>query len=1457
MPLEHTPVTKRKETLEEEYARIQAQARAMGEEEEQENRSEHDEEEVVTLPVMEYMQDQLAERIMQQFRNELAALRLKDTGLTTQEKEDKAQNKQMVTHPGGSENSSSTASASMKNTLKLIGDSIPSFDGEGGMQKLLEFVEKYEDYIGIAELNPASELILATSKLKGLAALVWREHRAKYSLEDTARIRTWKQLKAMLFERFAPADHERLVLAQLRKLDQERLHLTTSEYIKAFSTLAMQVPSIREAESMTHFLEGLRKDLRQKVEANPSNLASLVAVQLAATRLDRIDNPAPNLTGKAARKEQYTAALKTHKAPENYSSRRQLDQGKDRRHQNRPNAPKDTHRMRYKRQNKPLTCYVCNKQGHYANKCPEVQDFIRQKKEEHARRVDNEDKQTIDASTASTRALFTREIQPDGGKAALFILDSGATHHMCPHQELFSTLETRKRAIAVANDAKIEALGEGSIDITLPDGSGASINKVLWAPDLADSLLSVPVLNSNGIKVTFNADGRVILEDDLGQIAQGTKTGGLYKLTVKIRNTPAMDERALVSKSDPERDIRLWHARLGHLSKAGMDKLPGLVSGGPNTELLKSADSMFCEGCQLGKQTRRSYAPRHTNYGLLEVVSSDLCGPIRVPSLGNSRYVLTFLDHGSGYSQCYFLESKRSETVLEKFKEYQAWSERTTGSPLKALRTDNGGEYTSKEFEDYLKSQGIQHQTTVPDTPQQNGAAERLNRTLEERTRAMLHGANLTYKLWAEIWNTANYLRNVGPISKQNKQTPLELFCGRKPYIEHLRAVGCIAYAHINDRKRWKLSPKAQKLVMIGYSATSRAYRLWNPSDDSILEATDVNFEESRLYYENKQTESTMNLLDTEDVEEYQVEEIKGERINKGKREYLVKWTGYTEDESTWEPYEHLKDCVALEHWQSRDLAEAFTSAGSEDFSEDPKTRREALCRADGTKWQQAMESEFRSLINNETWEMVPRPTERTVIQNKWVFKLKRKPDGTIAKYKARLVARGFTQIQGIDYEETYAPVISFSALRTLIALAVSNRLEIEQIDIETAYLNGVIDKTVYLEQPEGFDSPEYPRSRYVCLLRKGLYGLKQAGRIWNGTLHQYLLELGFKQLDSEPCIYIKDGNRSPIILGVYVDDIVIAAQDKQSRELIKRELQKRFTITDLGPMHHILGMRVTHIPGGIKLDQKHYIEAIIKKFGLQDANTVKTPLDTSVHLRETLENEKLVDSRHYRSAVGCLMFAAIATRPDIAAAVGIVARHMERPGESHWTAVKRILRYLKGSSSLGIVYREDKQTIEAHSDADWAGDLTDRKSTSGYVIKLAGGAITWKSAKQKCTALSTVEAEYVAASDACKEVIWIRRLIQESKLWDITDQATTLKIDNKGAKDIAENAKNSQRTKHIDVRYHFIRDMIKNQQIKLQRIPTGEMTADVLTKAIPAPRFLECCAEMGMEDACGSMSDD
>ena len=503
---------------------------------------------------------------------------------------------------------------------------------------------------------------------------------------------------------------------------------------------------------------------------------------------------------------------------------------------------------------------------------------------------------------------------------------------------------------------------------------------------------------------------------------------------------------------------------------------------------------------------------------------------------------------------------------------------------------------------------------------------------------------------------------------------------------------------------------------------------------------------------------------------------------------------------------------------------------------DEPKSVTDALNSKNSGKWMQALEAEYNSLVKSETWELVIPPDDACIVGSKWVFKVKRKANGKVDRYKARLVAQGYSQTYGIDYEKVFSPVARYSSIRTLLTLANAHDLEIHQMDVTTAFLNGSLEHDIYMKQPEGFVDPKYPD--HVCKLKRSIYDLKQSARCWNQTLDVFLLKNGYRKSNADSCIYVKsvkqkNGFISFVILAVYVDDIIPVSNDPEMLPSEKQLLSNEFQMVDQGEIQFILGMSIKRDrqKKTLFISQEKYLENVLNRFGMQDSKPVSTPLENGKIFHKRTNDEKPFDKETYQQAIGCLTYVSIATRPDIAAAVGILSQYMADPSYDHWLGIKRLLRYIKGTLIYGLkfVARENDDDLYGFADANWAGDVDTRRSISGYVFMVANGVISWSSKKQSTVAKSTTEAEYVALSQATQEAIWLRRLL--SDLGCKADGPTLINEDNQGAIEIARNPKFHNRTKHIDTTYHFIREKIVSKEIKVEYCSRHDMIADIMTK--------------------------
>jgi hypothetical protein len=504
-----------------------------------------------------------------------------------------------------------------------------------------------------------------------------------------------------------------------------------------------------------------------------------------------------------------------------------------------------------------------------------------------------------------------------------------------------------------------------------------------------------------------------------------------------------------------------------------------------------------------------------------------------------------------------------------------------------------------------------------------------------------------------------------------------------------------------------------------------------------------------------------------------------------------------------------------------------------------------AACAAE---WAAACDYEIDALSKSGTWELVDLPPGRKAVKSKWVFKLK--ADG---RFRARLVAKGFTQIPGIDFDETFSPVARFESLRLLLALAALEDWEIHQMDVKSAFLNGVLDEEIYMEQPQGFIVTG--QETKVCRLKKAIYGLKQASRAWNLQFHGVLISLGFKRMHADAGIYVchQHGGVGLLVVVLYVDDITIMGSSLEDVRQLKSSLSSRYEMTDLGEIQSYLGMRISRDRSRkrLEIDQSGYIKDVLDRFGMADANPHPTPLPAGAdaHLVKFSTQAASADIKHYQSLIGSLLYVQIGTRPDISFAVSRLAQYAANPSPQHLRLATYVLSYLVGTVDARLCYDgANGDGLHGYSDSSLADQTDDRHSTSGYVYILMNGAISWSSRKQKTVAQNTTEAEYMAMTDAANQAAWYRSFLAE--LGYTVDDPIPLHGDNKGAIDLALNPVTGRRSKHIDIRHHVIREYIENGYISLVRTPTEEMVADGFTKSLPCAPFRQLNADMGLVNA-------
>ena len=862
------------------------------------------------------------------------------------------------------------------------------------------------------------------------------------------------------------------------------------------------------------------------------------------------------------------------------------------------------------------------------------------------------------------------------------------------------------------------------------------------------------------------------------------------------------------------------------------------------------------------------------------LVHSDVwMSPVR--SVSGFRYYVLFTDDFTRYSWIYPMRQKSE--VFSHFQTFLAMVKNIFNSSIKYFQSDSGTEYVNHSFSSLCNQLGIHHRLSCPYTPQQNGLAERKHRHIADMARTLLVTSHAPLNLWVEAAFTAVYLINRLPTPLLQWSSPFSRLFGRTPTYVDLRTFGCACFPHLGDYVTNKLSPRSVECVFLGYSLQHKGYRCLDPMTNRVYISRHVRFNEEVFPFARRLKSSLPSNTDVYVELEFvplvttpvPANPIPSIPLGRSEHYFGRTYQRSTPGPSTTDPIAALGSSPVDSTNTSIVPLTTTTTPSQVDFQPTHRphrygtrlqdgTRRQ-LQRTDGTvryplpraytaqslnvldeptcysqavkfpEWRAAMAEEFNALLKNQTWSLVPPSPSQNTVGCKWVFKIKRKSDGSIERYKARLVAKGFHQQQGLDYEETFSPVVKPTTIRTVLSIATSFAWPLRQLDVKNAFLHGHLTETVYMTQPPGFINPQSPH--HVCRLQKAIYGLKQAPRAWFQRFSSFIIHLGFVQSTFDHSMFVFHRSNNIMVLLLYVDDIILTGNNPSTLDKFIHSLAKEFEIKDLGPLHYFLGLEVSLVDNGLHLTQTKYILDLLKRSHMTECKPSSTPNSGKSQLSK-LEGALLPDATEFRQIVGTLQYLTL-TRPDIAFAVQHVAQFMSAPRIPHMTAVKRILRYLKGSLDIGLLFRpcHGLPSIEIYSVADWAGCPDSRRSTSGYCEFLGSNLISWSAKKQPTVSRSSAESEYCSLATACAESIWVLHLLNELRLPVLSP--TILNCDNLSATYMAANPVFHARTKHIELDYHFVRERVASGTHRVQFVPSADQTADIFTKGLHKSRFL------------------
>ncbi|KAH9119485.1 hypothetical protein LEN26_011626 [Aphanomyces euteiches] len=1093
--------------------------------------------------------------------------------------------------------------------------------------------------------------------------------------------------------------------------------------------------------------------------------------------------------------------------------------------------------------------------------------------------------------------------------------------------QMEASTKSKANTVGLPNGGHVAVEGVGSVILTVKcdltdQRVKIKLNGVLYMPKFNRNLISVRKSAKAGLKFNFETteDHLVVMSNSQSITVIGDPQEPLYILK-HIRADESL-EKAEANAMMAHPTFDLWHKRLGRLNPVAMKRLldKGVVRG---FKIVQSdLDGWICDACELGKKTRRVKLPSSAASvnRCNAKVHSDLTGPIETPALDGSRYVCLFVDSHSSFITCYCLTKK--SVFNELLVQHRAVIQNKHNLPLSELHSDNGGEFVNKQLKDFCAKEGIFHSTSVPYNSQQNGKVEVRFRDVFAKARSMLIDGNLPKQLWDHAVQCAVYCLNRCP-SGTRKTTAFELWHWYQPNLSAMRVFGSLCYVHIPSKvnvstdagraktKRQKLNYKAVRGIFLGYAEDRHAYKVLDCTTGQLFVSIHVTFDEldsvASQELKRKELLKLAQIHDltfdfysrqaSQDVDflfngETTKDTLNDEEINA--LESFVQQFSIPENDLgeinlaaphgshlvfhnlDFSPSSSKLLKLSRLQAQSEELVraevemakvEAYSAAIPASSIPIPRNYEEAMTSKEWEHWKAAIEMELASIKSNGTWKYVKPPQDRKTLKTTWVFRVKEKCDGSIERFKARLVVKGFLQVKGLDYDEVFAPVMRLESLRTLLAIGNALDLPIDQMDIDTAFLNGTLEEEIYLDLPEGLQMKDVIKdanwegaseltsspSQVSCLLIKALYGLKQAPREWHKVLTTFQGGVGFEKTNVESCIYVRRLKSQLAIVAIYVDDLVVVAENDNVMAEVKTAIKNRFASKDMGPINYILGIRVERDREKriMHISQPLNAKNMLMRFDLDQARPATTPLDKVLdgsdcpsdgHVRTEAER---LNHANFRQGIGSLMYLMLGTRPDLAYAVQALSRYLNNPGKSHIGKMKQVMRYVAGTIDYGLVYRGTDLNLRGYTDSDYAANPDTRRSVSGYCTYVGDCLVSWSSQCQRIVAQSTTEAEYIALAQAAKEVLFMRTL--NCELGNPIATGIILHADNQPAIATATNPVHHSRTKHIDVRYHFVRERIQLQELRLEYVPSKDNVADLFTKPLPAAVFLPLRDKLGL----------
>ncbi|MBW0460388.1 hypothetical protein O181_000103 [Austropuccinia psidii MF-1] len=1002
------------------------------------------------------------------------------------------------------------------------------------------------------------------------------------------------------------------------------------------------------------------------------------------------------------------------------------------------------------------------------------------------------------------------------------VCDTGATHSLTnDHNALqnFRVLTTPlPLSVATKTAGKRSFVtGVGSLFFRGTGDEFVVVKNVFYSPSATATLISPASIIRTGGKMctagndlifcnasnvplltaTFNASKRCwffphYMKRHEIEMSQTVRAENPISLTARVGE--GCDEMIPAKESS---ELLVWHRMFGH---CGMRRLRNFVKDRLGVEISKQLTGNIkdCADCLVAKSLRRNtLLPTERITMPMDIVVSDLMGPFDQANLNAGRWVLTVRDVASTYGECHIIATKADAAAALQGTIIR-W-ETKTGRQLKTLRTDGGGEFWSKGMNHWCTVKGLTHEQSLPMNHEQNGCAERFNRSIADMGRTILRSSKLDTAFWGYAFMWAAYTANNIPNEQTGRLTPTEVLFNEKPHLEKLRIFGEKAYVHIPKENRGKLDDRAHIGHVVMYLQRAKGWLFYVPKTNKLIPSSWAEFPESK---------QVTNVLRREPAKG----KVRCGVESKMDLPFLLNnvTLGNFEKEKIFTSQERTAESVMM----PKEVV--------------PKTYKEAMNSTEKKEWMNAIDEELGNMKRMDVFEIAEKRSDQHLISGGWIFAKKMDNMTGKVRYKARYVARGNRQWHNEEYKETFAPTATFSALRLLLTWAAKNKWLVHSFDFTAAYLNAPIDMNIWIRPPEGLVVPEGAG----CRLKKALYGTKQAGRCWWEHLSDKLKELGFKKSVYDTSVYfnIRDG----AITWIHMDDGIVIAQDIEALNALKRGLDKSFAIKWKSGVTNIIGVEVEQKADGFSLSQKKLINDVIAgNWNGKKLHT--TPLPDKCNVSTTPPNDTIIEQKLFLSIIGSLSYVANGTRPDISFAVNLLARHAQAPSVHHWTLLQHLLGYLQNTRDRCLRLFPNNEGIVVASDASWGGEFS--RSTHGYMATVHGCAIAWCSKRLTTVAASTSHAEYMALSLAARQGSWLKKLIND--VFD-KDVPLLLQCDNESTIRISKNTASNKRTRHSDRDFFLINEMLYNKTAELEWVSTKEMRADGLTKCLgPHPHTI------------------